>query len=66
MKKTFEEIRAIYVKRYPHLINLKSKKYFAKQALLLAAPEGISPQDITALTKEIDNQTNKNDMIEGD
>lgn len=43
--KTYEEIRAIYLKRYPHLAYCASDKNFAQNALRLAAPAGITPMD---------------------
>lgn len=51
--KTYEEIRALYIKRYPHLDALKNPSDFAKAALILAAPDGVSIKDVWALSKEI-------------
>lgn len=49
--KTYEEIRAIYLARYPHLAQCGSDKNFAQNALRLAAPEGIIPMDTWTLAK---------------
>jgi hypothetical protein len=49
--KTYEEIRQIYVTRYPHLNTLKRPRDFAKAALMLAAPRGITPNDTWLLSK---------------
>lgn len=49
--KNYTEIRRIYVKRYAHLDTLKDSKEFAKQALRLAAPMGITPMDTWTLAK---------------
>ena len=53
--KTYEEIRAIYLARYPHLAWCCSDRNFAENALRLAAPEGINPIDTWTLAK-ISNQ----------
>lgn len=50
MKKSLVEIRTLYVKRYPHLDHLTDWQAFAKAALQLAAPDGISGEDTTTLT----------------
>lgn len=44
--KSYEEIRDLYLKRYPHLRNLTDCKAFAKAALQLAAPKDVSVQEI--------------------
>ena len=49
--KTYEEIRQIYIKRYPHLSTLKQPRDFARAALNLAAPQGITPNDTWLLSK---------------
>ena len=49
--KTYEEIRAIYLARYPHLAHCRSDKNFALNALRLAAPEGSTPMDTWTLAK---------------
>lgn len=49
--KTYEEIRAIYLNRYPHLAWCTSDKNFAQNALRLAAPTGITPMDTWNLAK---------------
>lgn len=49
--KTYEDIRAIYLTRYPHLIHCSSEKNFAQNALRLAAPAGITPMDTWNLAK---------------
>lgn len=49
--KTAAEIRKAYIEKYPHLRYIKDKKSFAKAALLLAAPAGISQQDIWQMAK---------------
>lgn len=49
--KTYEEIREIYLKRYPHLAYCTSSKNFAQNALRLAAPAGITPMDTWNLAK---------------
>ena len=49
--KTYEEIRQIYVTRYPPLNAIKRPRDFAKAALMLAAPRGITPNDIWLLSK---------------
>lgn len=49
--KTYEEIRTIYLKRYPHLTHCTSDKSFAQNALRLAAPTGITPVDTWALAE---------------
>ena len=49
--KTYEEIRKIYISRYPHLIWCKDERNFAENALRLAAPYSISPRDTWNLAK---------------
>ena len=44
--KTYEEIKSIYIKRYPHLSWLKTDKAFANAALMLESPAGISLSDL--------------------
>ena len=58
--KTYEEIRLIYVTRYPHLNTLKRPRDFAKAALMLAAPRGITPNDTWLLSKCIAPIRNRN------
>lgn len=48
---TLDEIRKAYVKRYPHLRYIKSKKAFVRAALMLAAPKGVSPVDIIRMAR---------------
>ena len=47
--KTYEEIRAIYLNHYKHLVWCTSDKNFAQNALRLAAPAGITPMDTWTL-----------------
>ncbi len=50
MEKTFYEIMKIYLKKYPHLIHLVDhRRHFARAALILVAPEGISTKDLAIL-----------------
>ena len=52
--KTFEEIREIYIKTYPHLENIKCgawQKGFCRAALSLRAPKDVSIQDTFLLAK---------------
>ena len=49
--KTYNEIRDIYLTRYPHLVWCTTDKNFAQNALRLAAPAGITPMDTWNLAK---------------
>lgn len=49
--KTLEEIRTIYIKRFPHLAHTKSIKHFAQAALMLVAPDGITASDLMKLAQ---------------
>lgn len=53
--KTFAEIRAAYVKAYPHLDSIRHggnpAKAFAQAATILAAPAGVTPSEVNALCK---------------
>lgn len=49
--KTIREIRMAYLKRYPHLQFIRDKKTFARAAIMLAAPAGVSPMDVLRLAK---------------
>lgn len=52
MVKTFEEIMEIYLKKYPHLVHLAKKpRFFAKAAIILVAPEEITPKDLVVLAR---------------
>ena len=44
--KTYEEIKAIYIKRYPRLSWPKTDKAFANAALMPESPAGISLSDL--------------------
>ncbi len=46
----YQEIREKYIKVYPHLAYIKSKRVFAQNALRLAAPETITGIDLLDLS----------------
>lgn len=51
-RKSFEEIMEIYLKKYPQLTHLARKpRFFAKAAIILVAPEGITPKDLAVLAR---------------
>ena len=52
--KTFDEIREIYVAKYPYLAKVRygrEKKSFANVALMLGAPKGVTANDLWKLTQ---------------
>lgn len=51
MSRSFDEIRALYIERYPHLGRLKDHRLFAKAALILAAPQTVTIQEVNTLAE---------------
>lgn len=47
----FEEIRKIYIRKYPQLEHLSDPRYFARAAIILVAPTGITTRDLTTLAR---------------
>ena len=53
-ERTFEEIRELYIKAYPHLANIKYgawEKGFCRAALSLRAPKDVTLADTMKLAK---------------
>ena len=51
-KERIEEIKQLYIKKYPHLAGIKNDRQFFINATRLVVPQGIEPLEFNEIMKE--------------
>lgn len=51
-RERIEEIKALYIKAYPHLAGIKNERQFFVNAIRLVIPAGISPMEHYRIIRE--------------
>lgn len=54
VKKRIDEIKAMYIKKYPHLAVIKNNRQFFFNATCLCIPEGVTALEFYQIVTEYD------------